>query len=54
MTKTDSHAFIMQALQDYLNTLPKSLQIAFAEKAKVAMDALAPSPETHVMEADHG
>jgi hypothetical protein len=45
MKKTDAHAFVFQALQDYLNTMPKAIQIAFAEKATAALEALKPVPE---------
>ena len=55
MKKTDAHAFIMLTLQDYLNGLPRSSQIAMKEKLEVAMAALAPIPEeSKSEEAGHG
>lgn len=42
MNKTESHQFVMQTLQDYLNTLPVSSRIAMKDKLEVAMAALAP------------
>jgi len=46
MKKTDAHAFIMLTLQDYLNVLPRSSQLAMKDKLEAAMGALAPVPET--------
>jgi hypothetical protein len=57
MKKTDAHQFIMLTLQDYLNTLPKSSQLAMVDKLKAAMDALAPVPEPELKparEVEHG
>lgn len=45
MKKTDAHAFLMLTLQDYLNVLPRSSQLAMKEKLEAAMAALAPVPE---------
>lgn len=49
MKKTDAHAFVFASLQDHVTNLEKTgnraAAIALAEKLKVAMDALGPSPE---------
>ena len=54
MKKTDAHAFIMLTLQDYLNGLPRSSQIAMKEKLEVAMASLAPNPEPTPAPEDPG
>jgi hypothetical protein len=54
MKKTDAHQFVMLTLQDYLNTLPKSSQLAMKDKLEAAMAALAPVPDEPAKEADHG
>lgn len=45
MKTSEAHAFVMLALQDYLNTLPRSSQIAMKDKLESAMAALAPLPD---------
>ena len=55
MKKTDAHQFVMLTLQDYLDTLPKSSQLAMKDKLEAAMKALAPAPdEAAKIAEDHG
>ena len=55
MKNSDAHAFVMLTLQDYLNTLPKSSQLAMKDKLEAAMAALAPAPpEAPIKDAENG
>ena len=56
MKKPDAHQFVMLTLQDYLNTLPRSSQLAMKDKLESAMAALAPLPDDAPLpqDANHG
>lgn len=45
MKKSDAHAFITQAINDFIAPLPVSMRIAMGEKLQVALDALRPGAE---------